>query len=147
MSKAYHIVSENIEKYGNNNNSFESVAAFLLYYSNPHEQEAFVNEYYKDLSSLKKSEYIKSLYTDYLNKNAIFNSNINNPKLINALYVYSIYGYNVKNFQLMIKKGMQRLQRKMKNIEKHFKNQIQFRNENHLEHFPFINELKRNIKI
>ena len=56
-------------------------------------------------------------------------NNINNQTLLQALSQYKIYGYNVKNFQIMIDKGLHRFQKKMNNIEKHFKNIVKKANE------------------
>ena len=36
--------------------------------------------------------------------------------------ILGLNGYNIKNFQIMIDKGLHRFEKKMNNIEKHFKN-------------------------
>ena len=42
--------------------------------------------------------------------------------MLSALNKYRIFGYTKHNFKIMIDKGITRFQKKMNNIEKHFKN-------------------------
>lgn len=44
-----------------------------------------------------------------------------------ALQQYKIYGLNLKNFELMVTKQFKRLQKKIKNAEKHFNSNIPVR--------------------
>ena len=46
----------------------------------------------------------------------------NGSNLLSALNKYRIFGYTKHNFKIMIDKGVKRFQKKMNNIEKHFKN-------------------------
>ena len=133
VNSAYNMASSVIAD-SENKNKFDVIIAWLIYYSNKHEQDAFMNEYYQDLRNMKslmndKNSETHLRYNDYLKKVAIFKNNINNQTLLQALSQYKIYGYNVKNFQIMIDKGLHRFQKKMNNIEKHFKNIVKKANE------------------
>ena len=133
VNSAYNMASSVIAD-SDNKNKFDVIIAWLIYYSNKHEQDAFMNEYYQDLRNMKslindKNSETHLRYNDYLKKVAIFKNNINNQTLLQALSQYKIYGYNIKNFQIMIDKGLHRFQKKMNNIEKHFKNIVKKANE------------------
>lgn len=124
-SDAYDYANDKIRKQ-NFKNYEEQVIAYLIYYSDSHEQDAFVNEYYKEimsnitvlLSHKAEIDTILDYYTQYIN---YFNSNIdNNLELMQALIEYKIFGYNQNNFSIMLKKQKNRLEKKIKNVKKHF---------------------------
>ena len=140
---AYKKASRVIHEMGNDN-SFDCLIAWLIYYSEQHEQDAFMNEYYQDLRNMK--QFIRDensethiRYMDYKNKCEIFKNNINNKNMLNALSEYKLYGYNVNNFTIMIDKGLHRFKKKMNNVEKHFKDVVKTANESHLRLGPIKN--------
>lgn len=104
----------------------DKLIAKLFYYSNSHEQDAFMQEYAKDIKrnitilKTKKSETHKilSLYSDICN---YFLNHKNDSSIKNAIQQYRIFGYNMNNFELMATKQLNRFKRKMNNIEKNFK--------------------------
>lgn len=141
---AYELASDVIREIGNNNKDFDSVIAWLIYYSNPHEQDAFMNEYYQDLSTMSqfindKNSETHIRYNDYSNKIDIFKRNIDNSELIKSVGYYKRYGYNIRNMGLMIDKGLKRFGKKMRNIEKHFTNTVKMANESHFRLKPVTN--------
>lgn len=125
-SDAYDFATSKIynEKF---NNFAEKVIAFLIYYSDSHEQDAFVNEYYKEIISnigvlynnTAEINRINELYQYYID---CFHSNIDkNIDYLNALNEYKQFGYNQTNFCIMLKKQKHRLEKKINNVKKHFK--------------------------
>ena len=103
------------------------VIAKLIYYSDPHEQDAFMNEYYDSLKRnfhylITKSSETHLRLKEYNELINYFNENITNSNLLSSLNKYRIFGYTKHNFKIMIDKGVKRFQKKMNNIEKHFKN-------------------------
>ena len=140
IDSAY-IMASNIIADSENRNKFDIIIAWLIYYSNRHEQDAFMNEYYQDLRNMKslidnKNSETHLRYNDYLKKAEIFKNNINTPELLQSLSQYKIYGYNIKNFQIMIDKGLHRFEKKMNNIEKHFKNIVREANQKNIDLNP-----------
>lgn len=143
IDNAYKQASEVISNSANYNPA-DILLAWLIYYSNPHEQDAFINEYYQDLRSNKQfindedsATHIK--YKDYISKYEFFLNNIQGEKINNAIKRYGLFGYNLKNFQIMCEKGSKRFFKKMKNVEKHFKGVIKNANENHFHLSPITN--------
>lgn len=103
------------------------VIAKLFYYSDPHEQDAFMNEYYDSLKRnfhfiMTKNSETHLRLKEYNQLIDFFNRNLTNKNLMLALNKYRIFGYTKHNFKIMIDKGVKRFQKKMNNIEKHFKN-------------------------
>lgn len=132
ITGAYNLASNIIANGGVN--VFEEIIAWLIYYSNPHEQDAFMNEYYQDLRNHKQYINDENSTTyfrlkDYKHKANIFKNNVNNEKLLNALSRYRLYGYTIRTFDVMIDKGLHRFEKKMNNIEKHFKNIVREANQ------------------
>ena len=123
--KAYEHASD-VLNHENGYNKADKLIAKLFYYSNSHEQDAFMQEYAKDIKrnitilKTKKSEThsILSLYSDIC---SYFLSHKNDSSIKNAIQQYRIFGYNMNNFELMATKQLNRFKRKMNNIEKNFK--------------------------
>lgn len=110
---------------GAGHSRIDMIVAKLIYYSNAHEQDAFMQEYAKELKhklpfSKEKTETEKLLgtYEEYVEY--ILN-NVKSPSVINAVKAYRPFGYTMSNFKLMCTKQLQRFKRKMKNVEKNFK--------------------------
>ena len=107
----------------------ELIVAWLVYYSNSHEQDAFIQEYARELKRnlsilyTKKSETHKILrkYEEYCE---YFENYKDTPYIINSVKQYKLFGYNFSNFEKMITKQLMRFKRKMKNVEKNFNNEI-----------------------
>ena len=110
-------------------NKIDRVIAWLVYYSNSHEQDAFMQEYARELRRnpslmiTKKSE-THNILNNYEQYCHYFLDNINNLNIKNAVKQYKIFGYNLTNFQMMATKQLNRFKRKMNNIEKNFKQKI-----------------------
>lgn len=124
-SDAYDYASNKIRK-SDFKNYAEQVIAYLIYYSDSHEQDAFINEYYREILSnisvllTHKAEIntILDCYKQYIN---YFYSNIDtNLELIQALIEYKKFGYNQNNFSTMLKKQEHRFEKKINNVKKHF---------------------------
>lgn len=110
-------------------NETERKIARIFYWSNPHEQDSFMNEYYEDLKykrqfmSDKDSETHRILFTmKHLAKWAM--ANADDKTFNDAIGEYSKYGYNKGIFFKMIEKSMKRFEKKMKNVEKHYTNRV-----------------------
>lgn len=138
---AYKYASEIISN-GNTDNP-DTLAAWLVYYSNPHEQDAFINEYYQDLRS--NTQFINDENSethirliDYQSKINKFNS-LSNGQQSNILSNFKLYGYTPKNFSIMLMKSIKRFKRKINNVEKHFKNVVKSTNENKIHALPAFN--------
>lgn len=123
--KAYEHASD-VLNHENGYNKADKLIAKLFYYSNSHEQDAFMQEYAKDIKRnitilrTKKSEThnILSLYSNICD---YFLNHKNDSSIKNAIQQYRIFGYNMNNFELMATKQLNRFKRKMNNIEKNFK--------------------------
>lgn len=144
VDNAYRAASEVINSKGNNNNDFDVIVAWLIYYSNPHEQDAFMNEYYQDLRSMRqliqdRNSETHIRYYDYCKKYGIVRKYQSNQDFLNILQKYRIYGYTLHNFNIMIDKGLKRFLKKMKNIEKHFTDIVKNANESHYRLTPIKN--------
>lgn len=144
MDDIYYRACSVIRQYGNSDESIPVVVARLIYYSNPHEQDAFMNEYYQDLKFMRqlvhdgKSE-AHARYDDYCRKYRIVCSKRNSAELSAELKRYGIYGMSEGNFFLMLEKGIKRFKKKMGNIEKHFKEYSKSRNESLCRPMPSKN--------
>lgn len=127
MNSSYDYASKVISN-ENEYSQEDSIIAWLIYYSNSHEQDAFINEYYDELK--RNFFYIHTMdsgahkilkrYCKYIE---YFKNNLANKHLISALNNYRIFGYTKKNFLIMLDKQYKRFVKKMKNVEKHFKGQ------------------------
>lgn len=125
MNNAYDYAN-NVIRQENGFNKYDKLIAWLIYYSNSHEQDAFMQEYAKELKRspsilfTKKSEThnILYFYSRYCNE---FLSNIDDKAINKAISNYKIYGYNITNFKMMATKQLNRFKKKMNNIEKNFK--------------------------
>ena len=110
--------------------------AWLYYYSNPHEQDAFMEEYYKDLCYAKefiedeKSE-THTRFKEYENLIQWYQENKDDNEVVSAVNQYRVHGMPKRNFETMITNGYKRFKRKMNNIEKHFKESSQYLKEHH----------------
>lgn len=112
----------------------ERIIATLYYYSNEHEQDAFMEEYYKDLCNMSQSIEDKDSEThDRMRqfKSLIdwYYENKEKPDVVSAVASYRIHGMPKRNFETMINNGYKRFLRKMNNIEKHFNDTVKCLNE------------------
>lgn len=108
-------------------NKFDIMLAKLFYYCNPHEQDAFIQEYAIELKHNlevllnNNSELhtilrnLKNYYFQFANNKSLFNNSVNS---------YRIYGYTYNSMNKMFSKHIQRLEKKMKNVEKNYKGRI-----------------------
>lgn len=112
----------------NGYNENEKALAWLIYYSNPHEQDAFMQEYAKELRKnpslmiTKKSD-THAILNNYIHYANYLLDNINNKNVLNAIKLYRIYGFNASNMKMMCTKQLNRFKRKMNNVEKNFKSE------------------------
>lgn len=143
MDAAYNVASQVISD-DMNSNIYDETIAWLIYYSNPHEQDSFMNEYYQDLRRHKqflnsKDSETHLRYYDYIDRYKFFTNHINSTKLQTAAIKYKLYGYTIDNINLMCKKGITRFKKKMNNIEKHFKTVVNRANEQKIRLKPITN--------
>lgn len=108
--------------------------AWLYYYSMPEEQDAFMEEYYKELChlqslNLKDKTGTAEKLRDFEQLIKWYNSNKEQPEVMEAVNAYRLAGMAKVNFETMIKKGHDRFVRKMRNIEKHFQTNTKYLNE------------------
>lgn len=132
MDSAYHFASKILGSTydGDDDNKYSEndiVVAKLIYYSNSHEQDAFMNEYHDELKRnvirlYRKDTTIHSILNEYIECIDYFNSHLNDRNFLNAVNKYRLFGYTIKNFQIMLDKQLHRFKKKMNNVEKHFKN-------------------------
>lgn len=115
-------------------NDTEINIATLYYYSNEHEQDSFMEEYYKDLCDMKQAIWNKNsethaLLNHYKDLMDWYYNNKNKPETISVVSSYRIHGMPKRNFETMINNGYKRFIRKMNNIEKNFNNTTEYLNE------------------
>lgn len=121
INNAYTYASEIINNQDNVSEE-EMIVAWLVYYSNSHEQNAFMQEYWRELKTspsliiTKKAE-IYTLLQTYSEYSQVFKENCTNRYFKNALSAYKAFGYNINNFKLMIDSQIKRLEKKIKNVE------------------------------
>lgn len=114
-------VANNVLQSPNNHSKLDIIVAKSIYYSNPHEQDAFMQEYYQEL---KKNRFIQisqkgeihAILKEYL---CCYNFIVNKCS-DNDLKYYKYYGVTKNNLSKYIRKQIKRFEKKMKNIEKHF---------------------------
>lgn len=128
MDNAYKIASSIISDAGKYSEAEEKVA-WLYYYSNPHEQDAFVNEYYYNLSHMKEfligeTNPTRKILKEYEKLVGWYDENKNGEDVVEAVLEYRKTGMPKKNFEAMIHKGLKRFKKKMANVEKHFKYKV-----------------------
>lgn len=114
-------VANNILQNPNIHSKVDIIIAKSIYYSNSHEQDAFMQEYYQELKNnrfiqISKKGEIYAILKEYLN---CYNFIIDKCS-DNDLKVYKYYGVTKNNLSKYINKQIKRFERKMKNIEKHF---------------------------
>lgn len=143
MDGTYNLASQIISD-ETNINIYDETIAWLMYYSNPHEQDSFMNEYYQDLrchrqflNSNDSETHLR--YYDYVDKYNFFINNMNKTDLLTAVKKYKLYGYTIGNINLMCQNGIKRFKKKMNNIEKHFKTVINRANEQKIRLKPITN--------
>ena len=112
----------------------DRIIATLYYYSNEHEQDAFMEEYYKDLCNMRQSIQDKDSEThdrmrQYKGLIDWYYENKENQDVISAVASYRIHGMPKRNFETMINNGYKRFLRKMRNIEKNFNDTVEYLNE------------------
>jgi hypothetical protein len=118
--------SSNVLNEPNQHSESELNVAWLYYYSNPYEQDAFVEEYYKDLCHLR--QFMENKNSETHQRLAMYRwlidwyfDNRDNPEVSIAVSQYRIHGMPKRNFETMIRNGYKRFEKKIRNIEKHFK--------------------------
>lgn len=126
MSSSYDMANL-ILRSDNGYTKIDKAIAWVIYYSNSHEQDAFMQEYARELRRnpsliMSKSSEIHQILRIYSYYAEYILDNIENIKVKNAIKRYKIYGYNVTNFKMMCTKQLNRFKKKMSNIEKNFKN-------------------------
>ena len=135
MNSAYNYASEIIAD--STSSITETILAWLIYYSNKHEQDAFMNEYYQDLRNNQQFVNDKDSEThirlaDYADKYEKFNKYADTSEMRDAIKHYKMLGYTKANLSVMFNKGLNRFKKKMLNIEKHFNNVVKQANESHI---------------
>lgn len=119
-SNIYNIAS-NVIRNQENYSQADCIMAYLIYYSNPHEQDAFIQEYYQELSSNRFAQVLHNSEThNILNTyQEYYNWFLNNQTKVN-LNIYKLYGVTFNNLSKYVGKQLGRFKRKMRNIEKNF---------------------------
>lgn len=114
-------IANNIIRNQENYNQADCIIAYLIYYSNSHEQDAFMQSYYQELKSNRfaqvthNSETHKILHT----YQEYYEWLLNNQNDVN-LNLYKLYGVTYNNLSKYVGRQIGRFERKMKNIEKSF---------------------------
>ena len=108
----------------NRHSIYEVMLAKLFYYSNSHEQDAFIQEYAIELKYnlnrlyTKNTELhlilkmMKDYYNRFLNEKSAFSI---------AVKDYQIYGYTYNSMSKMFSRQINRLEKKMKRVENNFR--------------------------
>lgn len=122
-------------------NETQKKIAMLFYYCNPHEQDSFINEYYEALKFRKqfmedKDSDIHRLLFSMKHLYEWCKANLNNEEFSEAIDKYAVFGYSKKTFMVMVEKGIKRFGKKMRNIEKHFKERVKQLNESGIHYMP-----------
>lgn len=99
--------------------------AWLYYYSDPHEQDAMMNEYYSDLATMRQVIGMQKTPTqevldNYQRLAQWFERHQNTADVSKEAETYRRLGMQSDSFLLMIRKGLRRFEKKMRNVEKHF---------------------------
>lgn len=97
--------------------------AQLIYYGNPHEQDAFIQEFAREVyknpfATNNKSSEIYLILNNYKRYVDTYSQNKNTIQYKNALKIFRTSGVTERNFDIMINKALHRLERKIKNVEK-----------------------------
>lgn len=124
--------ASNIIRNQENYSQTDCIVAYLIYYSNSHEQDAYLQSYYQELKSNRfaqvthnsETHNILSIYQEY------YEWLLNNQNNVN-LNLYKLYGVTYSNLTKYVGRQIERFKRKMKNIEKSFP--LQRRNFNNLK--------------
>jgi hypothetical protein len=104
-----------------NHSKIDSIIAKSIYYSNSHEQDAFMQEYYQELKNNRFLQITQNGETHAILKEYLSCYNfIVNKCSDNDLKDYKYYGITKNNLTKYISRQVQRFEKKMKNIEKHF---------------------------
>lgn len=101
-------------------NEYDKKVAFLFYFSDPREQDAFMNTYYYDIVYGKETMDTRTnnVLRTYENLIDWYYKNKSNPNVINAVRAYRGVRMPKKNFDTMLRKGLNRFKKKMRNVEK-----------------------------
>lgn len=109
------------------NNEYDRILAKLFYYTNSHEQDAFLQEYARELghnagclftrdSELHKIlNNLKNYYTQFVNNKDEFKESIKR---------FRVYGYTFGTTSKMFSKQIQRLEKKMQKVEIKFRSKL-----------------------
>lgn len=102
----------------NDHSSIDRKLAWIVYYSNSHEQDAFMQEYAMELKNnpskiVTKNAEIYKILINYDSYCKWFLDNYNSKNVKSSLNEYIIFGYNLSNFKLMSTKQLSRFKRKM----------------------------------
>lgn len=99
--------------------------AWLYYYSDPHEQDAMMNEYYSDLAIMRQvigtqKTPTQEVLDNYQRLAQWFERHQNTADVSKEAETYRRLGMQSDSFLLMVRKGLRRFEKKMRNVEKHF---------------------------
>lgn len=99
--------------------------AWLYYYSEPHEQDAMMNEYYSDLVNMRQvigtqKTPTQEVLDNYQKLAQWFERHKNTADVRKEAETYRRLGMQSDSFLLMVRKGLRRFEKKMRNVEKHF---------------------------
>lgn len=122
MNQMYHQAVE-IMSHSNHYSQEVLHIAQLIYYGNPHEQDAFIQEFAREVyknpfATNNKSSEIYLILNNYKRYIDTYIQNKNTIQYKNALKIFRASGVTERNFDVMINKALRRLERKIKNVEK-----------------------------
>lgn len=131
MNDIYEYANEvkmNTDKFGES----DLLLANIVYYSNKHEQDAFIQEYGRELKNnpsifVTKNAEIYKILNFYKHCIQQYNDNIDNPSLTKAKKEYRKRGMNDTNFLKMTTKMLSRFEKKINNVEKNAKYELRMR--------------------
>lgn len=137
VNAAYHVAYSIL--IGGEYGEEEKAVARLVYISNPHEQDALMNEYYYQLMHHEQFVGVRGGATiDTLKKYEEdaewFLGNMYEPWMDALITRYRAVGLNRSVFGSMVRNGLHRFKRKMRNVEKHFGAVSENITENRLSH-------------
>ena len=120
VSDIYNVANEVLQE-PNRYCQMDNIVANAIYYANSHEQDALIQEYYQDLKNnrfiqITKKAKIHVIMKFYYNCCDVIKDNCTE----NDLKRYKIFGLKKSNLLTYINKQAKRLEKKIRNVEKHF---------------------------
>ena len=116
MEKRKELYDNVINIINNSDNELERTVCRLIYYTFPHEQDAFVNQFYGFLNKVKPDDvfehllYNASMYGHFFNDKRVYSHSKVNNELLNKI------GISREQLNKRIHFGGKRLKQKMKNV-------------------------------